>query len=82
MIKIRYFGFLKEILNLEEEQIEWPQGDSQALLTYLRSRSDFWAESLSEQNIFRLAINQKIIYQTSPISSGDEVAILPPVTGG
>lgn len=82
MIKIRYFGFLKEILNLEEEQIEWPQGDSQALLIYLRSRSDFWAESLSEQNIFRLAINQKIIYQTAPISPGDEVAILPPVTGG
>lgn len=82
MIKIRYFGFLKEILNLEEEQIEWPQGDLQALLIYLRSRSDFWAESLSEQNIFRLAINQKIIYQNAPISPGDEVAILPPVTGG
>lgn len=82
MIKIYYFGFLKEILQLEEEQIEWSQGDSQSLLNYLRSRSDFWAENLSEQNIFRLAINKKIIYQSAQIYPGDEVAILPPVTGG
>ncbi|EHD13487.1 hypothetical protein CIN_16790 [Commensalibacter intestini A911] len=82
MIKICYFGFLKEILNLEEEQIEWSEGDSQELLTFLRSRSAFWAENLSDQNIFRIAINKKIIYQTTSISPGDEVAILPPVTGG
>ncbi|MDI2091306.1 MoaD/ThiS family protein [Commensalibacter oyaizuii] len=82
MIKIYYFGFLKEILSIEEEQIEWSEGNSETLLTLLRSRSSFWAESLSEQNIFRIAINKKIIYQTTPIIPGDEVAILPPVTGG
>ncbi|CAI3942063.1 Molybdopterin synthase sulfur carrier subunit MoaD (MoaD) (PDB:1FM0) (PUBMED:32239579) [Commensalibacter communis] len=82
MIKIRYFGFLKEILNLEEEEIKWSKGNSQELLTFLRARSSFWAESLSEENIFRLVINKKVIYETTPISSGDEIAILPPVTGG
>lgn len=82
MIKVRYFGFLKEILQLDEEQLAWQEGDSQALLDLLRNRNASWSEALAEENIFRLAINQRIIYQPSPIHPGDEVAILPPVTGG
>lgn len=82
MIKVRYFGILKEILQLEEEELAWQEGDSQALLTLLRNRNASWSEALAEENIFRLAINQRIIYQPTPIHSGDEIAILPPVTGG
>lgn len=82
MIKIRYFGILKEILQVEEEELAWKAGDSQALLDHLRNRNASWAEALAPGNIFRLAINQRIIYASTPIHSGDEIAILPPVTGG
>lgn len=82
MIRILYFGSLKTILGLSEETLEWQGGDSQALLQLLRSRDSKWAEALSEQNIFRLVINHQIIYEPTDIKAGDEVAILPPVTGG
>lgn len=82
MIRILYFGRLKDSLGCAQEQIQWSVGDSQALLTLLRGRDSHWAEVLAEKNIFRLAINQQIVYQTTTIVDGDEVAILPPVTGG
>ncbi|AYN87542.1 MULTISPECIES: MoaD/ThiS family protein [Commensalibacter] len=82
MIKIRYFGFLKDILQIEEEEITWDNGNSQDLLNFLRSRNASWSDALAEENIFRLAINQRIIYQPTPLHPDDEVAILPPVTGG
>lgn len=82
MIKIRYFGFLKEILQIEEEELTWQDGNSEDLLHFLRNRNVTWSDALAKENIFRLAINQRIIYQPTPLHSGDEIAILPPVTGG
>ncbi len=82
MIKIRYFGFLKDILQIEEEEIIWDKGNSQDLLDFLRNRNASWSDALAEENIFRLVINRRIIYQSTPIHTGDEIAILPPVTGG
>lgn len=82
MITIRYFGSLKETLNLIEEQLDWQEGNTDDLLTLLRQRDELWAQALSDKNIFRLVVNQQIIYQPVVLQAGDEVAILPPVTGG
>lgn len=83
MIKIRYFGSLKETLNTTEEQLAWqPALTTEQLLGQLRERSKAWAEALSEKNIFRLVLNQQVIYKPMVIDDGDEIAILPPVTGG
>lgn len=83
MIKIRYFGSLKETLNTTEEQLDWKKGlTTDKLLQNLRQRNEAWAEALAEKNIFRLVVNQQVIYQPMAINEGDEVAVLPPVTGG
>lgn len=83
MIKIRYFGSLKETLNTAEEQLDWKKGlTTDKLLQDLRQRNDAWAEALAEKNIFRLVVNQQVVYQPVAIKEGDEVAVLPPVTGG
>lgn len=82
MIHILYFGFLKEALGISEEQLAWQGASSDELINQLRQRSTDWAEHLSESNIFRLVVNQQIIYEPTFIKAGDEVAILPPVTGG
>ncbi len=83
MIKIRYFGSLKETLNTTEEQLDWqPALSTDKLLQRLRERSETWREALAENNVFRLVVNQQVIYQPVMINEGDEVAILPPVTGG
>ncbi|UYZ83629.1 molybdopterin converting factor subunit 1 [Entomomonas sp. E2T0] len=83
MIKIRYFGSLKETLNTTEEQLDWEKGlTTDKLLQDLRQRNEVWAEALAEKNVFRLVVNQQVVYQPVAIKEGDEVAILPPVTGG
>lgn len=82
MIRIIYFGLLKDLLGLNEEQLAWQGASSDELLNYLRRRGAKWSEHLSEKNIFRLVVNQQIIYEPTFIKPGDEVAILPPVTGG
>lgn len=82
MIHIIYFGFLKDVLGLSEEQFIWHGASSDELLDQLRQRGITWSENLCKKNIFRLAINQQIIYEPTFIKPGDEVAILPPVTGG
>ena len=82
MIKILYFGKLREVLQCHEETLAWSGKDTEALLKFLRSRDQNWAEALSENNIFRIVVNQQIIESAMPIPEGAEVAILPPVTGG
>ena len=82
MIKILYFGKLREALQCHEETLEWSGNDTEALLKFLRSRDQNWAEALSEKNIFRIVVNQQIIENHTQIPEGAEVAILPPVTGG
>lgn len=82
MIRILYFGFLKETLGRSEEQFPWSGADSTELLQQLRCRGTEWQKALAEENIFRLVVNQHIIYSPIFIHPGDEVAILPPVTGG
>lgn len=82
MIKIRYFGSLKDTLGLCEEDFVWQEGNTDSLLNTLRQRGELWAEALSDKNVFRVVVNQQIIYQSVMLKAGDEVAILPPVTGG
>lgn len=83
MITIRYFGFLKEALGISEEQIDAQYCKNTAeLLDYLRNRNTQWADVLSDANIFKLVVNLNVIHDVTPIFSGDEVGILPPVTGG
>lgn len=83
MITLRYFGIIKELLNINEEKIEFPENsNTDDLLIFLRNRGSLWKDALSEERIFRLVVNHQMIDETTPLHAGDEVAILPPVTGG
>ncbi len=82
MITITYFGNLKDRLQTTQETMDWQGGTSDQLLAILRKRGDEWAEALSEQNIFRVVVNEEIVFAAVEIHNGDRVALLPPVTGG
>ncbi len=83
MIRILYFGALRERLGTEAEELAWTSGcTSDTLLAQLRSRDAHWAEVLAPGQVFRVAVNRQIAHGDTPVPDGAEVGILPPVTGG
>lgn len=83
MITIRYFGILREQLNISTEEFPWTaEMTTDDLMTVLRQRGPLWLAALAPEHIFRLVVNHEIIYAPVRISDGDEIAMLPPVTGG
>jgi molybdopterin converting factor small subunit len=82
MIRVLYFGVLKEKLGCDQEMLEWNGGSTADLLTRLRDRGAEWAEALAPGKVFRLVVDQRIVRGDAEIADGAEVGILPPVTGG
>lgn len=82
MIKILYFGVLRETLGRDAEDLAWQGGDSAALLETLRARGDDWAQALAPGKVFRVVVDRKVVRGVVDIPDGAEVGILPPVTGG
>jgi sulfur-carrier protein len=79
-IKVLFFGRLKEILGHAEDWVELPEG---APIEAVFSR---YGASHPELARFRNSLvasrNQEFAAWSTPLHSGDEVAFLPPVSGG
>jgi len=82
MITITYFGSLKQLQPSGTETLAWSGGTTDELLNQLRQRGPDWEAALQPGRVFKLAVNQQLQHAAVPIKDGDEVAILPPVTGG
>jgi sulfur-carrier protein len=83
-VKVLYFARLRELFNVESEELELP-GDrayAAAIVDLLRKRGDPWAKQLALDAGYRMAVNQTLAGLVTPVHDGDEVAIFPPVTGG
>jgi len=75
-IKILYFGALSEVAGKQEEEIR-VSGNINDLLQSLKDKYP----SLKDFQ-FSVAVNQEISSGVKLLSDGDEVALLPPFTGG
>lgn len=82
MITITYFGSLKLLQPSGSERLAWSGGSTDDLLDQLRRRGPDWEEALRPGRVFKLALNQQLLHGVEPLKAGDEIAILPPVTGG
>lgn len=82
MITITYFGRLKDLQPTGTETLGWPGGTTEDLLNQLRQRGPQWNEALSAERVFRVAVNRELLTAPKVLQDGDEIAILPPVTGG
>lgn len=82
MITITYFGSLKQLQPDGSESLPWAGGTTEDLLVQLRQRGPQWARALAPGRVFRVAVNRQLSGTPLPIADGDDVAILPPVTGG
>lgn len=82
-VQVRFFASLREATGTPELRVDVPEGQGfEALLAALERRlgSDALA-ALTAGNV-RVAVNQELANPPFPLSAGDEVAFLPPVTGG
>lgn len=84
VLRIRYFGALREELGIGQEEVDPPAdvGRAGELMAWLRSRGRPWEEGLATRRSVLCAVNQAYADADTPVRTGDEVAFFPPVTGG
>src|SRR5436190_1079066 len=79
-IKVLFFGIIRDVVGLREDSLELPAGGS------LGSVFEHYAAQFPKLRDMAastvLALNQQFSSPAAPVSDGDEVALLPPVSGG
>lgn len=82
MIKILFFGQLKELLDCSETTIDSCESTTvNEIKNELKTRSKRWADLLADGKVL-VAINHTMSMSSDTVNNGDEVAFFPPVTGG
>ena len=79
-VKVLFFGMLKDIVGLGEDHIEVSDG-ARVESIFKRYAHDFPRLNELESSIV-LACNQEFCDRSSAVREGDEIAFLPPVSGG
>jgi molybdopterin converting factor subunit 1 len=79
-VKVLFFGMLKEMLSSDSQTLELPQGATvDAVLEHYRellpTQPKLWSA-------IAIAVNQNYAKTSCLLHEGDEVALLPPVSGG
>ena len=78
-IRVRYFASIREVLRIDEEEIEIKDGATvMDLISELKQRHEFL--SMKEQLL--IAVDGSFAQPSTVIKPGDEVALFPPVSGG
>ncbi len=79
-VRVLYFAQFREAFGKSEETIDLPEGSSARDLLTQRLRS---ASSLTSlEGRVAVAVNGEIAKPGTVLSEGDEVVILPPMSGG
>jgi molybdopterin synthase catalytic subunit len=79
-IHVLYFAMLRERVRRDRESYELPDGaDVRAARAEIAERHPELAGALSR---VATAVNQTMASETTPLSDGDEIALIPPVAGG
>ena len=81
-MKIKYFAWIKDITNLEEEEINLNEAKNlDELKTYIIEKYPNLKKHMIKE-ILRFAINQEYVVNNTNLNEEDEIAIFPPVSGG
>lgn len=83
-MKVLYFAWLRERLNLSEEDIAFPPevvttGD---VIAFLAARDEAGSLAFERPAIFKTALDARIVPHTTPLAGAKIIALLPPMTGG
>jgi molybdopterin synthase sulfur carrier subunit len=82
IIKVRFFAALREKVGCGSLDVRMQAGDLMDLLEPLRGMVDAASfAALTAPNV-RIAVNREFVEETCTLRDGDEVAFMPPITGG
>ena len=83
-VQLVYLARLREAFGCAGEILTLPGNDFSvaAVLAALRARGGAFASELATGRAVRVAVNHALVASDEPLRDGDEVALLPPVTGG
>jgi molybdopterin converting factor subunit 1 len=79
-VHVLYFGTLKDVFSGESDAVDLPDGATvNSLLSLLRGQTSKQSEVW---RTLAVAVNREYAAISTPLREGDEVALLPPVSGG
>jgi molybdopterin synthase sulfur carrier subunit len=83
-VRLVYLARLREAFGSAGETLELPKNEASvaAILALLRERGGEFAKELAAGRAVRVAVNHALVTPDARVRDGDEVALLPPVTGG
>lgn len=81
-ITIKYFASIRESIGSGHEVLETQSSTLDELKLELISKDDAHARALGQDQVVRVAMNQRVCDGHTPLVDGAEVAFFPPVTGG
>ena len=81
-LKVLYFAAARELVGASEQQVELGEGATTAALLEHLLRAHPGLGELMRACVF--AVNQEYVSKddAAPLKDGDEVAIIPPLSGG
>jgi molybdopterin synthase catalytic subunit len=78
-VSVRFFALYRERAGVSQTEVELPEGATpNELLIQLRSEYS----SLPMSDSVLIAVNSEYARPEAPLHEGDEVAFIPPVSGG
>jgi molybdopterin synthase sulfur carrier subunit len=86
MLKVLFFGQLKEVLKTSAIELDWHQDKQNVdsvskLRLLLQGKDENWHQHMQGGKVL-VAVNQELVQDHHVITDGDEIAFFPPVTGG
>lgn len=83
-MKILYFAWLRERLNLSEEEVSPPPGVVTVgdLIQWLRSRNEAAELAMEKPELVRAAVDARIVDHQALVTGAKVIALFPPMTGG
>lgn len=79
-VRVVYFGMLKDAIGRSGDSLELPEGATVG--EFLKACAKVAAPVKDFRDAIAIAVNQEYAGRTDVLKDGDEVAILPPVSGG
>lgn len=80
-VLVRFFALYRERAGISQIEVDLPEGTTSGDLL-LRLQDAYSSLPLGNSDSVLIAVNSEYVSPETPIHDGDEVAFIPPVSGG